>query len=52
MENYSVSAPRIARIILYVKNIPRVADFYERFFNMRMLPGATNGWKELGWALR
>ena len=47
MENSPVTAPRITRVILYVRDIPRVAAFYERFFNMRELPGTTNGWKEL-----
>jgi predicted enzyme related to lactoylglutathione lyase len=37
----------IARVILYVKDIPRVAAFYERFFDMKPLPGATDGWFEL-----
>ena len=37
----------IARVILYVRNIPEVAAFYERFFGMKPLPGATNGWLEL-----
>jgi predicted enzyme related to lactoylglutathione lyase len=47
MKNVSVTAPPITRVILYVKDIPKVAAFYERFFGMRPLPGATNGWKEL-----
>lgn len=37
----------IARVILYVRDIPRLAAFYERFFGMKPLPGATNGWVEL-----
>lgn len=41
------SAPPITRVILYVKDIPRVAAFYERFFDMRPIPGATKGWVEL-----
>jgi|HubBroStandDraft_6_1064221.scaffolds.fasta_scaffold01663_12 predicted enzyme related to lactoylglutathione lyase len=41
------SAPPIIRVILYVKDIPRVAAFYERFFGMRPIPGATDGWLEL-----
>ena len=36
----------IARVILYVKDIPKVAAFYERFFDMKPLPGATEGWLE------
>jgi predicted enzyme related to lactoylglutathione lyase len=41
------SAPPIARIILYVKDIAKVAAFYERFFGMEPLPGANEGWLEL-----
>ncbi len=37
----------IARVILYVRDIPKVAAFYERFFGMRPLPGAMDGWLEL-----
>ena len=37
----------IARVILYVKDLPRVAAFYERFFHMQRLPGATDSWQEL-----
>lgn len=42
-----MDAPKIARVILYVRDIPKVASFYERFFGMRPLPGATDGWLEL-----
>ena len=41
------AAPPIVRVILYVKNLEKVAAFYERFFDMRRLPGATDGWIEL-----
>ena len=37
----------VARVILYVRNIAKVAAFYERFFNMKPLPGAMDGWLEL-----
>jgi predicted enzyme related to lactoylglutathione lyase len=37
----------ISRVILYVRDIPKVAAFYERFFDMKPLPGATSGWLEL-----
>jgi predicted enzyme related to lactoylglutathione lyase len=48
MKESAVStSPQIMRVILYVRDIPRVATFYQRFFNMRPLPGATNGWVEL-----
>ena len=39
--------PPIARIILYVKDIPKVSAFYERFFSMIPLAGATDSWLEL-----
>jgi predicted enzyme related to lactoylglutathione lyase len=42
-----MSAPPITRVILYVKNVPKVAAFYERFFEMRPLPGGTDKWVEL-----
>jgi hypothetical protein len=38
-----MSGPPIARVILYVRDIPTVAAFYERFFNMKPMPGATDG---------
>lgn len=47
MENTSVRELQISRVILYVKQILKVAAFYERFFGMRRLPGATDGWVEL-----
>ena len=37
----------IARVILYVRDVPGVAAFYERFFGMKPLPGAMDGWLEL-----
>jgi predicted enzyme related to lactoylglutathione lyase len=40
-------APPIARVILYVRDIKKVAAFYQRFFSMKPLPGATDGWLEL-----
>jgi predicted enzyme related to lactoylglutathione lyase len=43
-----VDSPKIARVILYVRDVSKVASFYERFFGMRQLPGATDGWIELG----
>jgi predicted enzyme related to lactoylglutathione lyase len=39
--------PQIVRVILYVRDIPKVAAFYRRLFNMQPLPGATDGWVEL-----
>ena len=38
---------RIARVILYVKDVAGVAAFYERHFGLRRLAGATEGWIEL-----
>ena len=42
-----MSTPPLVRVILSVKDIPRVAAFYQRFFGMRPLPGSTDGWLEL-----
>jgi predicted enzyme related to lactoylglutathione lyase len=39
--------PSIARVILYVRNIPKVAGFYERHFAMRALPSERKDWLEL-----
>lgn len=41
------SAPPINRIIAYVKDVPKVAAFYERHFGMLPLPGGTDKWMEL-----
>ncbi len=43
----SDSSPPINRVIAYVKNVPKVAAFYERHFGMRSLPGGTESWTEL-----
>lgn len=40
-------APAITRIILYVKDIPKVAAFYQRHFAMTPLPSEEKGWLEL-----
>jgi hypothetical protein len=37
----------IARIILYVKDIPTVARFYQTHFGMTPLPSTEDGWQEL-----
>jgi catechol 2,3-dioxygenase-like lactoylglutathione lyase family enzyme len=42
-----MSAPPIVRVVLYVRDIAKVAAFYRRFFGMEPLPGATGGWLEL-----
>jgi len=36
-----------SRIILYVRDIPKVAAFYQTHFGLRPLPGAEAGWLEL-----
>jgi catechol 2,3-dioxygenase-like lactoylglutathione lyase family enzyme len=38
----------IARIILYVRDIEKVAAFYQKHFGLRPLPGAEDGWLEIG----
>jgi predicted enzyme related to lactoylglutathione lyase len=40
-------SPPIARIILYVKDISKVAAFYQKHFGFVPLPGGTKGWLEL-----
>ena len=47
MTNAIESQLAITRVILYVKDVRKVATFYERFFKMRPLPGGTDGWIEL-----
>jgi predicted enzyme related to lactoylglutathione lyase len=38
----------ISRIILYVRDIPKVAAFYQTHFGLTPLPSAEDGWLELG----
>ena len=38
----------IARIILYVRDIQRVAAFYQKHFGLKPMPGAEEGWLEMG----
>ena len=38
----------ISRIILYVRDIQKVAAFYQTHFGLKPLPGADDGWLELG----
>ncbi len=40
-------APQITRVILYVKDVQRVATFYQQFFGLHPLPGGSEGWIEL-----
>jgi predicted enzyme related to lactoylglutathione lyase len=37
----------IVRVILYVKDIPNVAEFYRRHFGMDPLPSGEKGWLEM-----
>jgi len=37
----------IVRVILYVKDIPTVAQFYQRHFGMTPVPSDADGWLEL-----
>jgi predicted enzyme related to lactoylglutathione lyase len=38
----------LSRIILYVRDIGEVAAFYQTHFSLQPLPGAEDGWLELG----
>lgn len=40
-------APRVSRVILYVRAIPKVAAFYERHFGLKALPSTRSDWLEL-----
>jgi predicted enzyme related to lactoylglutathione lyase len=37
----------VSRIILYVRDIPKVAAFYRTHFGLRPLPSTETGWLEL-----
>ena len=37
----------MVRVILYVKNIPKVAEFYQRHFGLTPLPSDAKGWLEM-----
>ncbi|MEJ1971447.1 MAG: VOC family protein [Lacunisphaera sp.] len=37
----------LARVILYVKDLPKVADFYQRHFGLHPLPSDRKDWLEL-----
>jgi len=39
--------PSITRLVLYVKDIPRVAAFYQKHFGFYQLPLEAQGWTEL-----
>src|SRR5205085_10337698 len=40
-------SPSITRLVLYVKDIPRVAAFYQKQFEFYKLPLEEQGWTEL-----
>jgi predicted enzyme related to lactoylglutathione lyase len=40
-------SPPIVRIILYVRDIPKVAAFYQEHFGLLPLPSLEQGWLEL-----
>ena len=40
-------ATSIVRVILYVQDIPKTAEFYQRHFGMTPLPANLDGWLEL-----
>lgn len=37
----------LVRVILYVKDIPKTAEFYQRHFGMTPIPSSEKGWLEL-----
>ena len=39
--------PSIARVVLYVKDIPKVAAFYQTHFGLTPLPSERSDWQEL-----
>lgn len=41
------TSPVISRIILFVKDPAAIANFYQRYFHMRVLAGASDEWVEL-----
>ena len=43
----AINSLRITRVILYVKDVPFIASFYERHFGMRALSGGSDKWTEL-----
>jgi predicted enzyme related to lactoylglutathione lyase len=46
LEKGTMAIP-IMRVILYVKDIPKVAHFYQRHFDMLHLPSQSKGWLEM-----
>ena len=39
--------PHVARVILYVRDLPNVAAFYQNYFGLVPLPSVQDGWLEL-----
>lgn len=42
-----MESPQLTRVILYVRDIPKVATFYTKHFGLVPIPGAEEGWLEL-----
>lgn len=42
-----MTAPLISRVILYVRDIPKVAAFYQSHFGFEPVPTKEKGWLEL-----
>ena len=47
LHEFPMNALPITRIILYVRDIQKVAAFYQKHFGLKPLPGAKDGWLEL-----
>jgi catechol-2,3-dioxygenase len=43
-----MNAVSIVRIILYVRDIQKLAAFYQTHFGLKPLPGAEESWLEIG----
>jgi predicted enzyme related to lactoylglutathione lyase len=43
-----MDAVPISRIILYVRDIPKVAAFYQKHFGLKPISPAEKGWLEIG----
>jgi predicted enzyme related to lactoylglutathione lyase len=48
LQELSMHPLPIARIILYVRDLSKVAAFYEKHFGLKPLAGAEDGWLEIG----
>jgi predicted enzyme related to lactoylglutathione lyase len=45
-ESETMAIP-VSRLILYVKDVARIAAFYQQHFGMKPLPGSEKGWVEI-----